>query len=170
MGRKRINVDGIVMMRGDEEVGRGYDLLKKLAGLGLTQQQIADMLCFSERTLRNRLNDDERTAEAYEAGRAQVAYEIASRHRRIALHGTERESRLACEFWLERQFGWSKPKPAEDRSDVEIPVSVMAVPMPMTITEWQAAAIANSEALDALAEREVHRLEAPRAVEGGDGG
>ncbi len=33
----------------------------------------------------------------------------------------------------------------------------MAVPMPMTITEWEAAAIANSQALDALAEREVHR-------------
>ena len=95
-----------------------------------------------------------------------MAYEIANRHRMIALHGSERESRRACEFWLERQFGWSKPKPAEKRTDREVPVSVMAVPMPMTIMEWQAAAIANTEALDALAERQVHRLEAPPCYRG----
>ncbi len=91
------------MIRGDKEVGSGYDLLKKLAGLGLTQQQIADMLSLSERTLRNRLRDDERAADAYAAGRAEIAYGIAERHRTIALYGSERESRRACEFWLERR-------------------------------------------------------------------
>ncbi len=167
MGRPRIDIEGISMIRGDKEVGSGYDLLKKLAGLGLTQQQIADMLSLSERTLRNRLRDDERAADAYAAGRAEAAYGIAERHRNIALYGSERESRRACEFWLERQFGWG------DKPDAEVAKAaggVLMVPMPMTIEEWEAAAIANDRALDAIAEREVHRIEPAGDGEDGDGG
>ncbi len=145
------------MIRGEKKIGSGYDLLKKLASLGLTQQQIADMLCFSKRTLRNRLRDDEHAAEAYNAGRAEIAYEIASQHRAIALGGSQRESRLACEFWLERQFGWGAKPDVEAAKPAG---GVMLVPMPITSEEWEAAAIAYHQAFGAIAEREVHRLEA----------
>ena len=37
----------------------------------------------------------------------------------------------------------------------------MLVPMPITSEEWEAAAIAQQRAVGAIAEREVHRLEAP---------
>ena len=72
---------------------------------------------------------------------------------------------LACEFWLERQFGWgAKP----DAEAVKPAGGVMLVPMPMTIEEWEKAAIAQQRTVGAIAEREVHRLEAPRD-EGGEG-
>jgi hypothetical protein len=165
VGRKKIEIKNITLTRGGKEIGSGYDLLKKLASLGLTQAQIAAMLSFSERTLRNRLKEDERAAEAYDAGRAEVAYEIANRHRTIALHGSEKESRLACEFWLERQFDWTKSKP-EAVGHEPGTTGVLVVPMPMTIEEWEAAAIAQQRAVGAIAEREVHRLKAPRDEDG----
>ena len=96
-----------------ELVETHLDVIENLAGLGLTQAEIADCLPISERTLRERIaDDDSEVSAAYARGRA-VAKEVHSvRHRDIALGKLPKvpvaEQRKALEFRLKTQFGFEE--------------------------------------------------------------
>lgn len=101
-GRPRIELT-------DEQV----KLIEKLAGLGLTQAQIADFLPMSERTLSDRIRGgDEEISAAYARGRAKDAEELSSLHRKIARGEVEgvgvADQRKALEWRLERQHKWAE--------------------------------------------------------------
>jgi len=123
------------------KVGRPYialtaeqvELIEKLASYGLTQEQIADFLPFSEETFKNRLRDPDETEiqDAYRRGRAMDARTLAQRHRDIAL-GTlvddagecivpVADQRKALEWRLERHH----KLPALHEVTGEIPVIVI---------------------------------------------
>lgn len=52
--------------------------VERLAGLGLTQEEIATSLGFSERTFRNRKKDSAAFADAIKRGKASAAEEISN--------------------------------------------------------------------------------------------
>lgn len=94
----------------------GTDLIatvESLAGLGLTQAEIADALPISERTLRARIADpDEEISAAYVRGRAQAKEAHSARHRDIAFGRLPSVpvavQQKALEFRLKTQFGFDE--------------------------------------------------------------
>jgi len=113
-GRPRIEVSKLKLEMDGRILGTGYDLLYKLATYGLTLEQIANIFAFSARTLRTRLREDERAWDAVSAGRAHQGMAIMKRLQGIALGADHNlsESRKACEFLLERRFGFVRPSAA----------------------------------------------------------
>lgn len=77
--------------------------VEKLAAV-LTQEQIADFLGISERTLRNRITDDPEIAAAYARGRARAIGNVAKGLLQQAIEGNVR----AMEFYLRTQAGWEE--------------------------------------------------------------
>lgn len=62
------------------------DQVEKLAGYGLTQEEIGDLMGVSERTLRNRLREREDLSAAYARGRATYRRDTHKRLRDIAFN------------------------------------------------------------------------------------
>lgn len=87
--------------------------IEHLAGLGLTQVQVAECLPIAARTLRDRLADPEDTevSAAYARGQAKDAEELSQRHRDIAMgkrpNTLTSDQRKAIEWRLERQHKWA---------------------------------------------------------------
>lgn len=70
----------------------------------LTQSQLADYLGFTDRTLRNIFDRDERALSAYKKGRARVIEEIAGSLIDAALGGDA----VRQMFYLKTQAGWKE--------------------------------------------------------------
>jgi len=94
--------------------------VEKLAAV-LTQEQIADFLGISERTLRNRIKDDERVLAAYARGRARAIHGVATNLVQQAEEGNVN----AAKFYLETQAGW---RPSLDIRAPDGPFSVVILP------------------------------------------
>ena len=85
---------------------KDIETIEKLAGLGLNQADIAEVLGFSGRTLRRRINEDERVLAAYKRGRAKGHEFAAKCLRNMMLSGEV----AAVIFYLKTQCGWSVEK------------------------------------------------------------
>lgn len=88
-------------------------VIENLAGLGLTQAEIAHCLPISERLLRSHIADaDSDISAAYARGRAAAKETHSARHRDIALGKIQKvpiaEQRKALEFRLKTQFGFEE--------------------------------------------------------------
>jgi len=81
--------------------------LERLAGLGLTQSQIADWFGFSERTLRDRLNSNEEAVAAYKKGRARALEKVTKR----LWDNIEEGDSASIFFYLKTQGGWRETDP-----------------------------------------------------------
>ena len=95
------------------------DLIERLAGLGLTQAQIADFLPMSEETLSLRIRGGcEEISTAYARGRAVDLEAMSSRHRKLARGELGdvpfTDQRKALEWRMERQHGWGKTDTIRD--------------------------------------------------------
>lgn len=75
--------------------------VEKLAAV-LTQEQIADFLGISDRTLRKKLSEDEDLRAAYQKGRASAIAGVATKLLRSAREG----NMTAMIFFLKTQAGW----------------------------------------------------------------
>ena len=126
-GRPRIEISKLKLEMDGKILGTGYVLLYKLATYGRTLEQIADIFAFSERTLRTRLREDERAWDAVSAGRAQQGMAILKRLQGIALGADHSigDSRKACEFLLERRFGFVRPSAASTDAQRPVPVQIV---------------------------------------------
>ena len=93
MARKRIRI-----------TKKNIEDIERLAGLGLNQEAISEFIGFSERTLRRRLNEDERVLAAYKKGRARGHEYAANCLRRAMAEGEV----AAIIFYLKTQCGWSQ--------------------------------------------------------------
>lgn len=89
----------------DDHVRQVHDL----AGHGLTQEQIADFLGWSARTLRNKISDDERLDAAYKSGRAIAINEVAKGLYQRAKDGDN----TAAIFYLKTQAQWRETNRTE---------------------------------------------------------
>lgn len=78
--------------------------VEKLAGFGLTQDQIADWFGASERTLRNRLSEDASLVAAYKKGRAVALATAAGKLWEKVMQGDN----ASVFFYLKTQGGWSE--------------------------------------------------------------
>ena len=76
----------------------------KLAGHGLTQEQIADFYGMSQTTFNERLKDQPGVSVAYKKGRAQVLSDIGESVVRWAKAGKE----ASAFFYLKTQGGWKE--------------------------------------------------------------
>jgi len=85
----------------DEQV----EQVEKLAAV-LSQDQIADFLGVSDRTLRRRIQDDENVKAAYEKGRAKAILGVATGLLQMARDGNV----TAAIFYLKTQAGWKEPR------------------------------------------------------------
>jgi hypothetical protein len=83
----------------DEQVAQ----VEKLAAV-LNQEQIADFLGISERTLRDRIRTDPRISAAYKKGRAAAMANVAATLVKQAQSGNV----TAAIFYLKTQAGWSE--------------------------------------------------------------
>lgn len=84
------------------------ELIEKLAGLGLTQAEVANVLPMSERTLARRLSDgDPDVVAAYARGRDEDKAALSRQHRKLAMGEIDgvsvSDQRKALEWRLERQ-------------------------------------------------------------------
>jgi len=77
--------------------------VQKLAAV-MTQEQIADFMGISDRTLRRRMREDENVLSAYARGRAQAIATVAASLLKQAQSGELR----AMEFYLKTQAGWKE--------------------------------------------------------------
>lgn len=77
--------------------------LEKLAAV-LTQEQIADFFGMSDRTLRQRMAEDEEISSAYARGRARAFGAVGTNLLQQAKEGNVR----AMEFYLKTQAGWKE--------------------------------------------------------------
>lgn len=84
--------------------------VQRLAGYGLTQQQIGDWFQIHDATLRKAMLADPRIRHAYQKGRADATEKMAGTVYRKALEG---DNTMAI-FWLKTQARWS------ERSQVEL--------------------------------------------------
>lgn len=78
--------------------------VEKLAGFGLTQEQIADWFGVSDRTLRNRLSEDDDLVSAYKTGRAKRLADVTEKLADLIDKG----DRAAIFFYLKTQAGWKE--------------------------------------------------------------
>lgn len=104
-------------------------LVEKLAGLGLTLDQIAAALGWSPATLDRKLKEPE-LAAAYGKGRALAAQSMASRLWDIAMSNDEKgiptkQATTAAIFWLKAQAKWSERLTLElDNSEPENQIQI----------------------------------------------
>lgn len=78
--------------------------VEKLAGFGLTQEQIADWFGVSDRTLRNHLSTDAALAAAYKTGRAKQLAKVTEKLSDLIENG----DRASIFFYLKTQAGWKE--------------------------------------------------------------
>lgn len=89
-------------------------LIEKLAGLGLTQADIADCLPVSERRFAERIRDGKhpKIASAYARGRARDKKQLTGQHHKIAMGALPdagvSDQRKALEWRLERQHKYTQ--------------------------------------------------------------
>lgn len=122
MGRPRIELT-------DDQV----ELIEKLAGLGLTQEQVAHCLPISERTLRRRIREgDEAVMAVYARGRAEDEEDLSSLHRKIARGEVEgvsiAEQRKALQWRLERQHKWAARQEITGKDGESLTPTVVVLP------------------------------------------
>ena len=79
--------------------------VEKLAAV-LTQAQLADFFGMSERTFRNRKEEDDRIDAAYKKGRATALAKVGTSLLQQALGGNI----TAAIFYLKTQGGWKEPR------------------------------------------------------------
>lgn len=93
-----------------------FDLaeIEELAGLGLTQEEIADSLGVSERTISNRLSDDANFAAAYKRGCARGKRHVANTLRTQSDSGNV----AATIFYLKCRAGWKDTQVVEHSGEV----------------------------------------------------
>lgn len=110
----------------DEQVGQ----IEKLAPV-MTQAQIADFFGISDRTLRQRLADDERVSAAYKKGRATAIGMAGSNLLSLV---RDRNLGAIC-FYLKTQAGWNETQVVKvdsekikDLSDAELDALVAGKP------------------------------------------
>ena len=85
------------------------DELERLARIGVTQAQIADYFGISERTLRNRFQQDPAIAAAYKRGRADGVAKVGATLYQQAMGG----NLTACIFYLKTQGRWTETQKHE---------------------------------------------------------
>jgi hypothetical protein len=95
--------------------------VEKLAGYGLTQDQIADWFGASERTLRNRLSDDPALVAAYKKGRARALATAAGKLWDKVMQGDN----ASVFFYLKTQGGWSETQKMEHSGPAGGPMEVI---------------------------------------------
>jgi hypothetical protein len=77
--------------------------LPKLAGYGLTLDQIADLWGIGNRTLRKRMEEDEDIRALYKKGRAEVFSKVGATIAQRAMSGKDMG---ASYFYAKTQMGW----------------------------------------------------------------
>ena len=95
--------------------------LERLAGLGLTQAQIADWFGFSKRTLANRLGD-EKVAAIYKKGRARALEKVTG----MLWRNIEKGDTASIFFYLKTQGGWRETDPNMTRDANDTATQVWA--------------------------------------------
>ena len=100
---------------GDDQIKQ----VEKLAAV-MTQEQIADFLGISDRTLRRRMSEDQEVLSAYARGRARAIAGVATNLLQQAQGGNVR----AMEFYLKTQAGWKETQVQEHTGD-GLPVLVV---------------------------------------------
>ena len=96
-----------------------YAEVERLAGLGMTQEKIAQALGCCERTVSNRLNNDAAFAAAYARGRLSREEFVASRLQdRI-----EEGDTTAMKFYLSCQCGWREASKVDATVNAKVDVS-----------------------------------------------
>lgn len=96
-----------------------YAEVERLAGLGMTQEKIAQALGCCERTVSNRLNNDAAFAAAYARGRLSREEFVASRLQdRI-----EEGDTTAMKFYLSCQCGWREASKVDATVSAKVDVS-----------------------------------------------
>lgn len=88
----------------------------KLAGLGLTQAQIADWFGASERTLRNRLTEDDELVAAYKRGKAIALEKVTAK----LWKNIEDGDKASIFFYLKCQANWSETQIQRHEGDVPV--------------------------------------------------
>lgn len=84
--------------------------VERLAGYGLTQDQIADWHGCSDRTLRRHLETDPALASAYKKGRAKALDQVAGV---LFSQATSGKNTAATIFYLKSQGHWSETQKIE---------------------------------------------------------
>jgi|TARA_A100001201_G_C4042937_1_gene187271 hypothetical protein len=87
-------------------------LINQLSGLGITHQQICDIVKISKPTLYKYYNDE------LQEGKAQANAKIAQNLFKIAT-GSGREAVTACIFWLKTQAHWKETNVIEVNDNTE---------------------------------------------------
>lgn len=86
-------------------------LMSKLAGIGCTLDQIANIFGISSATLDRRIADNPDVRDALEKGRAEAASKVLSTAFKMATSG---KSPWMTGFWLKCKLGWKEPKVEEN--------------------------------------------------------
>lgn len=97
-----------------------YSEVERLAGLGISQAKIALALGCSERTINNRLNNDDEFAAAYARGRAMREVEVADKLAENCNNGDT----SAIKFWLQSVAGWRERQDVTMQSEVKAQHSI----------------------------------------------
>lgn len=95
--------------------------VEKLAGYGLTQDQIADWFGASGKTLRNRLTEDGDLVTAYKRGRARALATAAGKLWDKVMSGDN----ASVFFYLKTQGGWSETQKMEHSGPEGAPMEVI---------------------------------------------
>jgi hypothetical protein len=95
--------------------------LSKLAGYGLTQEQIADYFEIGSRTLRTKIAEDEEISAAYKKGRMEAISQVVGKLRDKINHGNV----LAMIFYLKTQAGWHETVKSEISGPGGQPIQMM---------------------------------------------
>ena len=95
--------------------------LERLAGLGLTQAQIADWFGFSKRTLAYRLKEEPAVA-AYKKGRARALEKVTGK----LWQNIEKGDSASIFFYLKTQAGWRETDPNMTRDANDTATQVWA--------------------------------------------
>lgn len=91
--------------------------VERLAGQGLTDQQIADSLGISRRTLANRKKDSAQIAQAIKRGKAKGIETVTN----ALFHKiTKERNTTAIIFYLKAQAGWKETQLIEQKHDVKL--------------------------------------------------
>lgn len=83
--------------------------IRKWAGLGLTEDQIAALLDMCERTFRNRMSEDPEVRAAWEKGKAVAARRVTGRLWANIKDG----DKASIFFYLKTQLGWKETQVVE---------------------------------------------------------
>jgi len=97
------HVDG-AEVPGRPAVEFDVDTVRRLAGYGLTQDQIADFHGCTDRTLINHLKRDDALLSAYKEGKGRALHRATQKLHELIEQG----DRAAIFFYLKTQGGWSE--------------------------------------------------------------